>query len=94
MKSALLLLLFATVASSQNNVIENGIYRYLQQFRLDMECGFPQSGIPVLAPLRHARLPVNINLNEFAYVVRPTKRIPTDCSILSIFSLRTASRAI
>lgn len=67
MKSAvLLLLLAAAVASTSGNIIENSIYRYLQQFRLDMECGFPRSGIPVLAPLRHARLPVNINLNEFA----------------------------
>lgn len=67
MKSAVLvLLLTAAVASSSGNIIEDGIYRYLQQFRLDMECGFPDSGIPVLAPLRHALLPVNINLNEFA----------------------------
>lgn len=69
MKFAIItILLLAAFSGCTGNHIEQGIRRFLEQFRLDMQCGFPRLGVPVLAPFRRERLPVNIRLGEFAYV--------------------------
>lgn len=59
---------FAVPSCSGNAQIERGIRRFLEQFRLNMPCGVPEHNIPVLAPLRIARNPVDIELGEFVYV--------------------------
>lgn len=60
------LTIFTNQTTYLGTIITGGITRWLNQFRLDMQCGFPASNLPPLAPLRAARLPVNVDLNTFA----------------------------